>query len=158
MGGRVLRRQDPATQIATASQQTQQRSKTRNRTTSVDGAEQKTQPAHTQAGLPRQCMEWTGSMNKSVMRIMYRVTRLGQKMRVADQYQVILRNNLITETRQNNIKQEVEQGISQANSKTVLEDNNQIAETLQLASSTEAQMQALKNEQNQKDNAELRDN
>ncbi|KAL3279728.1 hypothetical protein HHI36_017237 [Cryptolaemus montrouzieri] len=59
------------------------------------------------------------------------------EQRIADQYRVIMRNNLILESRLNNIKQEVEREISQANSETVLGDNNQ---------------------RNQEDNAELRDN
>ncbi|KAL3286422.1 hypothetical protein HHI36_000930 [Cryptolaemus montrouzieri] len=71
------------------------------------------------------------------------------EQRIADEYRVLLRNNLISETRLNNIKQEEEREISPANSETVLEGNNQIDGTSQPGPSTEAQIKDIQNEQNQ---------
>lgn len=135
-GGRVLRRRAPVVQETTAQSppQTRIESRTPPRAPPAEGAAQELQPALTQAGLRRQRMKWTIVMNETIMRIFYKVTNLGQEVvgyrqqlhaefcrvfpnvqvseqRVADQYRVILRNNLVPETRLNRIKTEVEQEI-----------------------------------------------
>lgn len=135
VGGRALRRRTPVVQQATASQtQPHTESQTTTAAPPAEGAAQEFQPATTQAGLPRRRMKWTTSMNETIMRIFYKITNLGQEIigyrqqlhaefcrkypnievseqRVADQYRVILRNNLVPETRLNTIKREVEQEI-----------------------------------------------
>ncbi|XP_050502317.1 uncharacterized protein LOC126881795 [Diabrotica virgifera virgifera] len=137
VGGRVLRRRAPVTQTATAQQQEQQpqASQTTARAPLAEGAAPEHQPALTQAGRPRQRMKWTVSINESILRFYYKVTNLGQEtigyrqqlyaefcreypdiqvseQRVSDQYRVIVRNNLIPETRRNTIKSEVEREIN----------------------------------------------
>ena len=132
VGGRALRRRAPVMQETTAPPQPQAAhdGQTQTRAQPAEGAAQETQPALTQAGLPRQRLKWTPAMNESIMRIFFKVTNLGQQMigyrqqlhvefcrkypdmnvteqRVADQYRVILRNNLIPETRINSIKREI---------------------------------------------------
>uniref|UniRef100_A0A6P7FIA7 Uncharacterized protein LOC114328223 n=1 Tax=Diabrotica virgifera virgifera TaxID=50390 RepID=A0A6P7FIA7_DIAVI len=136
VGGRVLRRRAPVIQSATAQPQPQpQASQTPTRAPPAEGAALDHQPALTQAGRPRQRMKWTVSINENILRFYYKVTNLGQEtigyrqqlyaefcrtypdiqvseQRVSDQYRVIIRNNLIPETRRNSIKSEVEREIN----------------------------------------------
>ncbi|KAL3274965.1 hypothetical protein HHI36_019740 [Cryptolaemus montrouzieri] len=143
ISGRVVRSRAPVAQIATASQLSQQRSQTRTRTQPVDGSAHESQPALTQAELPRQRMKWTGSMNEPVMRIMCRVTRLEQEMvsyrqQLHEEFSRIYPDLKISEQR--------------------ITNQYRIDETLQPGPSNQAQMQDVRNKQNQEDNAELRDN
>ena len=131
VGGRVLTRRAPATQTTTAEPNHQREGHTRPRAPPAEGAAQEYQPALTQAGRPRQRLKWTMSMNETVVRLYYKVTELERNLagyrqrlhaefcifypnitvteqRVADQYRVILRNNLIPETRRNIIKREIQ--------------------------------------------------
>ncbi|CAH2019900.1 unnamed protein product [Acanthoscelides obtectus] len=147
VGGRVLRRRAPVVQEATAPQQSG--SQTTTSATAAESAAQESQPVLTQAGLPRRRIKWTVSMNESIMRIFYKVTNLGREtigyrprlhtafcseypeikvsqQRVADQYRVIIKNNLIPQPRLNAIKQEVQLDLmQQEGSNNEIRDNGQ---------------------------------
>ncbi|CAH2020482.1 unnamed protein product [Acanthoscelides obtectus] len=122
VGGRVLRRRAPVVQEATAPQQSG--SQTTTSATAAESAAQESQPVLTQAGLPRRRIKWTVE-KQSAFCSEYPEIKVSEQ-RVADQYRVIIKNNLIPQPRLNAIKQKVQLDLmQQEGSNNEIRDNGQ---------------------------------
>uniref|UniRef100_A0A6P7H3N9 Uncharacterized protein LOC114345718 n=1 Tax=Diabrotica virgifera virgifera TaxID=50390 RepID=A0A6P7H3N9_DIAVI len=120
-------------------------------------------------------MKWTVSINENILRFYYKVTNLGQEtigyrqqlyaefcrtypdiqvseQRVSDQYRVIIRNNLIPETRRNIIRSEVEREI---HNNVVIEDQVPVEVHEQIP---DLAIQETQPDNTEQENNELRDN